>query len=216
MLGNENDRFTGLATQTQAPRASESCEFQRNWGTRSVPESQHSPRNADAEVGERRSHTNRPSCRRHKRPRRARRSQIAKDVRKCLVAIHCFVAPAWVIGRHRRRFRGALIRDLAQWTGCRVATLVWKAYAFLAPGGRDYDPKRSLSPQLGQQFGCYTPLTYLASTAQPGATRALDRILTETALNNSEWVRIAKVRVAEALFLELLLQDARALQGQPP
>lgn len=105
-------------------------------------------------------------------------------------------------------------RDMTVWIGCRVATLVWKAYAFLAPGGGEYNPKKGLRAQLGQQFGCYTALGYVASSLAPGETRALDRILTDDAFNGSEWVRIAKVRVAEALFLELILQDIRDLRGK--
>lgn len=95
------------------------------------------------------------------------------------------------------------------WTGCRVATLVWKAYAFLAPGGRPFDSKRSLSSQLGQGFGCLTALTYLANSAPLRTPRRLDSVLTDMDFNRSEWVRIAKVRAAEALYLERLLYSTR-------
>jgi hypothetical protein len=35
----------------------------------------------------------------------------------------------------------------------RLALLVWQAFAFLAPGGAKYDPKKPLRDQLGQHFG---------------------------------------------------------------
>lgn len=90
----------------------------------------------------------------------------------------------------------------------RASVLVWRAYAFLAPGGVEYDAKRSLTSQLGQRFGIRTCLQFIKSKdpAMP-----LDAVVTEPLLNQSEWIRIAKVRVAEALFLERILQTTRDL-----
>jgi hypothetical protein len=94
--------------------------------------------------------------------------------------------------------------------GCRVATLIWKAYAFLAPGGLEFSSNQSFDSQLGQRFGCFTALTYLSkSPSSDPAARHFDRIISEAQLNRVEWVRIAKVRVAEALYLERLLITAR-------
>jgi hypothetical protein len=90
----------------------------------------------------------------------------------------------------------------------RVARLVWKAYAFLAPGGRPYDQSRSFNEQLGQRFGCRTCLTYVA---QSGRALSLDEIITRPELNRSEWVRSAKTRVTEALFLERAWQTTREI-----
>ena len=93
----------------------------------------------------------------------------------------------------------------------RIARLVWKAYAFLAPGGGPFDHSKSLGDQIGQGFGCRTCLTYLA---HPDRTLDLDEILVRPELNRSVWVQSAKTRVTEALFLERALQTTRELM--PP
>lgn len=94
----------------------------------------------------------------------------------------------------------------------RVAALVWKTYSFLAPGGADYDPKRSVAAQSGQPFGSRTALTFLAHRAAANREDLdLDGILTVPDLNHVEWVRSAKVRVAEALFLERMWTVTREL-----
>ena len=98
----------------------------------------------------------------------------------------------------------------------RAARLVWQAYAFLAPGGRRYDNALPVRVQLGRGFGVQTALGYLLARARV-ETRPLDldRVVTDPALNGTEWIRSAKTRVAEALFLERLLAEvqSRALAG---
>jgi hypothetical protein len=89
---------------------------------------------------------------------------------------------------------------------------VWQAYAFLAPGGSPYDPKKTLRDQLGQHFGHGTALGYYAHKAEeekrpPG----LDDILSDHSLDHLEWLHSAKPRAAETLFLERLLKRARQL-----
>jgi len=49
-----------------------------------------------------------------------------------------------------------------------------------------------------------------AGESQPGPLD-LDQIIKDSNLNLVEWVRIAKARAAEALFLERLLKTAREL-----
>lgn len=96
----------------------------------------------------------------------------------------------------------------------RHALCVWKAYAFLAPGGRAYDPKRTVAAQSGQPFGSATAVQYLvhqAKNTQATAGEILDAVTTDLALNHVEWVRIAKVRVAEAFFMERLLAASAEL-----
>lgn len=106
-----------------------------------------------------------------------------------------------------QKFWSSLAADqFPRWTGCRVALMTWRAYAFLRPGGQKYDPQRGI--HADQQVGIHSALTYLAETARPGEGHQLDRILTNE-LNRFESIRIAKVRVAEALYLESLLQDLR-------
>lgn len=94
----------------------------------------------------------------------------------------------------------------------RMALLVWQAYAFLAPGGTPYDPRRQLSTQLGQHFGNGSALGYFASKArEEGRTPTLDDVLSSHDLDHLEWLRSAKTRAAETLFLERLLVRAREL-----
>ena len=101
---------------------------------------------------------------------------------------------------------------LAQAT--RVALLVWRAYSFLAPGGRPFNPTFTIGGQSGQSFGCRTALSYIRqktnTAGQPGVVD-LNQIVRDSHLNVVEWVRIAKARAGEALFLERLLKTAREL-----
>lgn len=90
----------------------------------------------------------------------------------------------------------------------RAAILVWKAYAFLAPGGSPFKTNVTVSAQLGQRFGIRTCLQYLKSK-NPDLT--LEAVVTDPALNGCEWIRIAKVRTAESLFLERVLATTRDL-----
>jgi hypothetical protein len=91
----------------------------------------------------------------------------------------------------------------------RVGLLVWQAYAFLAPGGEPFDDKKTFG---GQRFGSRTALGYIAQRARAAGTEPdLDLILKDTQLNQTEWVRSAKTRAAETLFLERLLTAAREL-----
>ena len=92
----------------------------------------------------------------------------------------------------------------------RASRLMWQAYAFLAPGGRRYERALPLRLQLGRGFGVQTALGYLLAVARDeGRPLDLDRVLTDPVLNGTEWVRSAKTRVAEALFLERLLAAVR-------
>jgi len=94
----------------------------------------------------------------------------------------------------------------------RIGTLAWKAYSFLAPGGADYDPRKSVAAQSGQHFGSKTALLFLQHRAESQDSRLdLDDILTVAELNSVEWVRSSKVRVAEALFLERMWTVTREL-----
>lgn len=94
----------------------------------------------------------------------------------------------------------------------RVATLVWKAYSFLAPGGADYDSKRSIAAQSGRTFGSRSAMLFLASRSRSSGNELnLDDILSVAELNDVEWVRSAKVRTAEALFLERMWTVTREL-----
>ena len=114
--------------------------------------------------------------------------------------------------RHRQWAQGKYAIPAS---GCRVAMLFWKAYAFLAPGGPAFDEKKHFESQLGQKFGCFTALTYLSVTPPPATQSGinlLDRAFVDVQLNKSEWVRIAKARVAETLYLERLLTTTRQLR----
>jgi len=95
----------------------------------------------------------------------------------------------------------------------RIAKLVWEAYAFLAPGGSDYRPGESVAGQSGQHFGCKTALQFLAHRAGRAAGDRVDlnEILWLSDFNHVEYVRSAKIRVAEALFLERMLTVTREL-----
>jgi len=92
----------------------------------------------------------------------------------------------------------------------RAARLVWQAYAFLAPGGRRFEPALPARMQLGRSFGVQSALGYVLATArETSGPVELDRVLTDPVLNGTEWVRSAKTRAAEALFLEKLLGEVR-------
>jgi hypothetical protein len=94
----------------------------------------------------------------------------------------------------------------------RASLLVWRAYAFLAPGGGPYDPTKPVARQLGQHFGHRSALQYFVHLAAgAGRNASLDDILTDKGLDHLEWIHSAKTRAAEALFIERLLKRAREL-----
>ncbi|MDX2022277.1 MAG: hypothetical protein SF187_18725 [Deltaproteobacteria bacterium] len=100
----------------------------------------------------------------------------------------------------------------------RSALMVWKEYAFLAPGGRAYDPKKTVAAQSGQPFGCVTALEFLkhqSSDVAASPARQLEQLCEFPELNNVEWIRIAKARTAEALFLERLWVSSSELLKLP-
>lgn len=103
--------------------------------------------------------------------------------------------------------------DAALAAASRKALLVWQAYAFLAPGGGPYDPKKTLRQQLGMGFGHRSALSlYAYGARQQGRKPSLEDIVTDrTLLVHLEWFRSAKTRAAEALFMERLLKNAREL-----
>jgi hypothetical protein len=97
----------------------------------------------------------------------------------------------------------------------RITRMLWMAFSFQATGGEVFNPLKSLSIQATQHFGCRTALGYIAAVAtNQGACLNLDALMSDPELNRSEWVRIAKCRVAETLFLERLLRTARELLPQ--
>jgi hypothetical protein len=99
----------------------------------------------------------------------------------------------------------------------RTACLVWQAYAFLAPGGRHYQAAVPPRAQLGRGFGVHTALGYLLAEArEAGRAPDLERVLTDPTLNGTEWIRSAKTRVAETLFLERLLAEVRERGADMP
>jgi hypothetical protein len=115
-----------------------------------------------------------------------------------------------VVKRHEDWVR---TKTLAPSACGRVASMIWKTYAFLAPGGPEFDSAKTVEMQTGQKFGCFTALTYfsLAPSSAALGVDYLNAILTNKHINAIEWVRIAKARVAEALYLEHLLREARAV-----
>jgi hypothetical protein len=132
------------------------------------------------------------------------------------------VYAAQISSSFQRHFKARLQHELgadasiALATSSRVARLVWQAYAFLAPGGRAFDPEQPLHAQTGQAFGSQTALGYIIHRARAKDAHALvnlDMIFQDPALNHAtEWVRSAKTRVAETLFLERLLTTVRELR----
>jgi hypothetical protein len=110
----------------------------------------------------------------------------------------------------RREFGDQAIIAMAG--ASRLALLVWQAYAFLAPGGNFFDSKKSLRDQIGQHFGHASALGYYADRAREEKREpSLDDILKDHSLDHLEWLRSAKTRVAETLFLEQLLKRSREL-----
>jgi hypothetical protein len=102
--------------------------------------------------------------------------------------------------------------DLALARTSRLALLVWQAYAFLAPGGRPYQPNEPLHVQLNKRFGHRSALGFYAQRARAqGRPPALDDVLADHALEPLEWLHSAKTRAAEAIFLERLLGRARQI-----
>jgi hypothetical protein len=94
----------------------------------------------------------------------------------------------------------------------RIAILVWQAYTFLAPGGRRFEPGKGVAEQLGQSFGIRSALGFVAHhTKESGSPADLNLVVNEDKLNRSAWVRSAKTRTAETLFLERLLKQARLM-----
>jgi len=147
---------------------------------------------------------------------------------------HSWVYPAYIPARDQTVVYGAQIAasfqrsfkphlgkelgsdpDVALAASSRVARLIWQAYAFLAPGGRAYDPKQPVRAQLGQTFGSQTALSYVVANGRATDAAApvnLSKIFQDPELNHTEWVRSAKTRVAETLFLERLLTTLRELK----
>jgi hypothetical protein len=130
------------------------------------------------------------------------------------------VYAAQISSSFQRHFKPRLQKDLgdsaaiALAKASRVARLIWQAYSFLAPGGKAYDDKKTLRSQLGQKFGSLSALSYVehkSRAGDPAAEVSLDLVLKDLELNHSEWVRIAKVRVCETLFLERLWTTTREL-----
>jgi hypothetical protein len=93
----------------------------------------------------------------------------------------------------------------------RVGTMVWQALCFLAPGGTHFRAGESLALQIGQRFGAQSILEYLMSTATAGGID-LDRVFKDPQLNQSAWIKSAKIRAAECMFLERLLSTVRDLK----
>lgn len=67
---------------------------------------------------------------------------------------------------------------------------------------------RDRKQQLGQRFGIRSCLQYLQRN---NSDLQLEALVTDPVLNGCEWIRIAKVRTAEALFLERVLATTRDL-----
>ncbi|HET6282978.1 MAG TPA: hypothetical protein VFH73_18600 [Polyangia bacterium] len=94
----------------------------------------------------------------------------------------------------------------------RVAILSWQSYTFLAHGGRRFDSEKDVAEQLGQGFGVRSALGFVAHQAKKSGDKAdLNLVVNEDRLNRSAWVRSAKTRTAETLFLERLLKQARLM-----
>lgn len=102
--------------------------------------------------------------------------------------------------------------DAALTSASRGALLVWQSYAFLAPGGLPYDPKKKLHAQLGQRFGHRSALGFFGQKARDvGRKPSLDDVLSDRSLDHLIWLQSAKTRAAETLFLERVLKRAREL-----
>jgi hypothetical protein len=73
---------------------------------------------------------------------------------------------------------------------------VWQAYAFVAPGGNPFDPKKGDSQQ-GQRFGVRSALGYLLhKAAREKRPVDLNEILADPELHKTAYVRQAKIRAA--------------------
>jgi hypothetical protein len=134
------------------------------------------------------------------------------------------VHPAWIPARDQllayaaqtresfNVFQDLVRRRLGQAMGDKAladmtddARLLWQAYAFRAPGGNEFDPR--VGPKHGKHFGAKTALGYLVHRAKEEKREIdLNAILTDSSFNRTFYVRSAKERVAEAVFLEELLK----------
>jgi hypothetical protein len=126
------------------------------------------------------------------------------------------VYAAQIAASFRSNFRASLTAALGRQAesalqrASRAALIVWQAYAFLAPGGTPFDDKKRPSSQQGQHFGSRSALGYVAYRARlAGIEPDLDQIVTDPEFNHTDWVRSAKTRAAETIFLEALLKRAR-------
>jgi hypothetical protein len=96
----------------------------------------------------------------------------------------------------------------------RVGQTIWHALAFLAPAGRHFDPGKTLHEQVDQHFGSRTALGYLVHRARAHNPRGpvdLNDIYRDHTINVSAFVKSAKTRTVETLFLERLLTTVREL-----
>ena len=80
----------------------------------------------------------------------------------------------------------------------RPALLVWKAYSFLAPGGKPYDPKTTIAAQSGQKFGCRTAIETVAPSR--GGAIDLDDVLRLPDLISVEWCEVLKFAPRKRYF----------------
>ncbi len=85
------------------------------------------------------------------------------------------------------------------------ARQVWEALAFVVPRGRKFDPS-TVGQFTRRDFGVRSALGYLIDKAgKEGRDTSLNEILTDPSLNLSNHVKKAKVRAAEAAFVDELL-----------
>ena len=89
------------------------------------------------------------------------------------------------------------------------ARSVWHAYAFVSPAGRQFDPLTG--PQHGQKFGVNSAFGYLADKASRSAREIdLNEIVSDSSLEQTDYVRIAKARAIEAAFISHYVSLAAA------
>ncbi len=139
-------------------------------------------------------------------------SQRAPNVEPALIpARDQMVIYAAQINASYQRFQCRLSSLKLRTASTRVGKIVWQALCFLAPGGARFQAGQPLAAQAGQRFGAQSVLEYLVSTS-PGDTIDLDRVFSDSELNRSAWIRSAKVRTAECLFVERLLSTVRDLR----
>ncbi len=80
------------------------------------------------------------------------------------------------------------------------ARAVWQAYAFLAPGGTPFEQAAGI--QHGQKFGVKSAFGYLLDKAsRAGRAVDLNEVIYDSAIDGTDYVRIAKARAAEAAFI---------------